>query len=51
MLAPWERVLLAAGFILPQAVIALSFQYIPLAPFILLGAFWVQVRHASDDPV
>jgi hypothetical protein len=46
-----ERVLLATAFVLPQAVLPLQSAHIPLAPFILLGAFWVQIRHAADDPV
>lgn len=46
-LATWERVALIAGFVLPQLVVGLQSVPLPLAPFILLAALWVQAKQAQ----
>jgi hypothetical protein len=49
-LAGWERAALAAGFLVPQACILLAAAGLPLAPFFLLAALFVQLRAEGLSP-
>lgn len=46
MLAGWEKILLIAGFALPQLVVVLQSAHLPAAPLILLACLHVQLRQA-----
>ncbi len=44
VIAPWERTVLGAGFLVPQACILLAMAGIPACPLVLLAALFVQLR-------
>ncbi|TZG25180.1 glycosyltransferase family 87 protein [Sphingomonas montanisoli] len=48
-LAAWEAPLLCVAYLLPGRMIAFGAVPVGIAPLILLGALWVQVRHATDQ--
>ncbi|RVT94547.1 glycosyltransferase family 87 protein [Sphingomonas crocodyli] len=48
-LAAWEAPVLCVAYLLPGRMIAFGAIPVGVAPLVLLGALWVQVRHASPQ--